>query len=83
MMVQDIENKIIELLEVKSEALIQDTNVFIQEIGLDSIQYIELLVEIEQIYSIEFEEDKLFGSAFERLSDLIKYVDVRVSEANK
>lgn len=83
MMVQDIENKIIEMLEAKSETLIQDTNIFIQEIGLDSIQYIELLVEIEQIYSIEFEADKLFGSAFERLSDLIEYVDAKVCRANE
>lgn len=83
MMMQNIENKIIEFLQVKSQMLIQDTNILIREIGLDSIQYIELLVEIEQIYSIEFEEDKLFSSAFKRLSDLIEYVDAKVSEANK
>lgn len=74
MMKQDIENKIIDLLELKSKTILHDTNILIKEIELDSIQYIQLLVEIEQLYSIEFETDKLLNSAFQYLADLVEYV---------
>lgn len=73
-----IEKQIIKLLKKKGITSVESTSISIKEIGLDSIQYIELIVEIEQIYSIEFEEDKLFETAFEYLFDLITYVEAKV-----
>lgn len=47
----------------------------LMDIGMDSITFIKIIVEIESQFNFEFEDHVLSVRAFEKVSDLIDYVD--------
>lgn len=50
----------------------------LSDIGLDSLSYMELIVEIEEMYGFEFEDDKLSFKGISTVGELIKYVKGRI-----
>ena len=58
-------------IEVESE---------IQSIGLNSVSFVGLVLDIENKYNFEFDDDKLSSESFLRVSDLILYVSTKTNE---
>ena len=46
----------------------------IREIGMDSISFIRIIVELEELYDIEFDDEKLSHSDYETIGQVYKYV---------
>ncbi len=47
----------------------------IEELMLDSISYIELIADIEEVFDIEFDNDKLNKGIFDKVQDIVIYVN--------
>lgn len=65
----DLVNKI---LNTYGQAL--DLKAPLVEIGFDSMNYISFIVELENIFDIEIEEEKLIISFFENIYEVINYI---------
>ena len=76
-----VENKVKEIIhEVIEERIIDPSEEY--EISLkdmDSISFIKLIVELENEYSIEFEDEMLAVDAFSSFDDIIEYIKIRIS----
>lgn len=81
-----VENEIIRLIKEESEAkcIGVTMSTLMDELALGSISYINLLCNIEELFDIEFEDEKLAVYAFETVEEVVIYVDnlMRV-KANK
>jgi acyl carrier protein len=49
-------------------------------LSVNSIQFIKIVVECEQIFKIEFDDEKLDFNLYETIADLVNYVDEKTSE---
>lgn len=73
-----IENKIIELISSKIDCgckinLCSESP--FDELHLNSIAFIQIVVEIENAFQIEFDDDHLSTEFFNSIKDLVNYVD--------
>ncbi|MGE5632414.1 MAG: phosphopantetheine-binding protein [Caulobacteraceae bacterium] len=79
-MQNEINNKVKEILlsnietDDKADIIRIDDNTDLSQIGISSIDYIKVLVEIEDEFGIEFNDDALNGEYFKTLGELVKYV---------
>lgn len=75
-----IENKIIELISQKVDC---DNKINLcsespfDELHLNSIAFIQIVVEIENTFQIEFDDDHLSTEFFNSIKDLVDYVNER------
>ncbi len=81
-----IAEKVIALLMEQShlnEEVSKATSLII--LGIESLQFIEFLVEVENCFNIEFEEMDLDLSSYETIGDIIDIVEkkIREKEENK
>jgi len=72
-----LEKRILEVirdnLEIKVDRdLIPEDN--IEELGIDSLSYIDVVVGLEEEFNIEIDDDRLFFPKGEKLSHIIKMV---------
>lgn len=51
----------------------EESKVSLSEFGIDSLQFVELLIETEERYNFEFDDEKYFKDAFSSLEDIAKY----------
>lgn len=67
---EEILNCIVNVLKIdkKEIAGLQDDE-YLEKIGLDSVQFISLIVQLEEIYGIEFEDEDLI---FARINTIKK-----------
>lgn len=56
-----------------------DKNSYLDVIGVNSINFIRTVLQLEEEYSIQFDIDKLDFGTFETFGNLIKYVEELVS----
>ena len=72
----NIETKIIEMVKSKIDASINITpEMKLHEMEIDSLIYIEIVVEIEAEFKFQFEDEKLSYEEFNTLRDIIEYVE--------
>lgn len=71
----NIANKILNTYE---QAL--DLRTPLMEIGFDSMNYISFIVELENVFDVEFEEEKLVISSFENIYEVVNYIRVICSK---
>lgn len=48
---------------------------YLDEIGINSINFIRMIIELEEEYDIQFDIDRLGIESFEKVGNLIFYVD--------
>lgn len=48
---------------------------------IDSMEYVRILVKLEQEFNFEFEDNKVFGT-FDNILSMIKYVESRINSRN-
>lgn len=46
----------------------------LKDLGVDSIKYVQVLVSLEEIFNVEFEDEMLSGDYFDTVNDLIEFV---------
>jgi len=78
--VNNIDKKIIELFikfgEVQNNIGL-DTK-FI-ELGLESIAFVSIIVEVEDNYEIEFDDENMIAHNYQTVGDFIKYVKDKIA----
>ena len=77
----DLENKVIEIIcnNVKSIGA-ANKDVSLSSLSIDSITFIKIIVNLEQEFNFEFDDEKLLFNAFNTINDLIVYVQDKVNE---
>lgn len=77
----DIYNEVIKILNNLLEIEICiEPNMKISELGLDSIQFITCVVEIEEHFDITFDDDYMLLDKYESLNDFIVYIEFKTNE---
>jgi len=61
-----------EIMEVESEIKLEDR--LTEDVGLISIGYVELVVELEEAFGVSFPDDLLTGNSLETVQDLVDSV---------
>lgn len=51
----------------------EESKISLSTLGIDSLQFVELLIETEEKYNFEFDDEKYFKDAFSSLEDIAKY----------
>lgn len=57
-----------------------DENTTLESLSLDSLSFVEALVEIEEEFHIEFDIDELGIFNWEKIEDIIKNVEEKIHE---
>lgn len=63
-----------EVLNVNASELNENTNPQ-QELGADSIDFVEILVSLEEKLDIEFPDNVVAGTTFDTIGDIIQFVE--------
>ena len=80
----EIENKIKDIVSLHVDVAldthkIQD-NDFLDVLGINSINFMRIVIEIEEMYGFEFDVDMLGFDVYSNFGDFVKYVKKIVSE---
>lgn len=70
-------SKILDIIKNKSSKTIQNNITEETEIssnGIDSISYFNILVELENEFSFEFEDNKILYKGFKNVEEIIDYI---------
>ena len=63
-----------DVLNVNASELNENTNPQ-QELGADSIDFVEILVSLEEKLDIDFPDNVVAGATFDTIGDIIKFVE--------
>lgn len=77
---EQIINVIANLTEDENIKLLLRDNDDLEQLNIDSIKFVRLVVELESIFNIEFEDDFLDFTKFDTLTKLCQYVEKRQNE---
>ncbi|MCP4153822.1 MAG: acyl carrier protein [bacterium] len=87
---QEIKEKLLELLTSKDTMSLQidvkdltDETSLINDIGLDSIQILELTVAIENKFKVSIGSEEINIDIFDRFGDLIDHLDTTIKSGPK
>ncbi len=80
-----IEKKIINVLQefANNKKIIVDPQSPLINIVESSIEFIELVVLLEDNFKFEFDDEKLLFDTYKTIGDLIQYVAVKMGESNE
>lgn len=68
-----LEYVIVSIYEIKKIEVNKDSK--FDEIGLDSIEFVQLIVNIEDKFNIEFNEEELNLDMYKNINDLVKVIE--------
>lgn len=84
MKLTDIEMEILKIVENKLNNKTKvKTNDLLLDVGIDSVNIIELVIEIETKFDFEFEESMLSYNTLRSIDSISKYVYKRINEIQK
>jgi len=63
----------------KQESGIIDDNMDLSALGLDSLKAMELIVELESFFNIEFEDEELLFENFNNVSKIVNRISEKVN----
>lgn len=72
-----MKSKILEIIRKKSPKTIKSSvneETEISSSGIDSISYFNILVDLENEFSFEFEDERLLYKGFKNVKEIIEYV---------
>lgn len=83
-MYKDISKKVIEVIcdiaEISTEAVTLDKSLDSPEIGLSSLDIVEVLVELERIYNIQFNSDM---SDIKLIKNLVSDIETKIRQSDE
>ena len=78
-MSQEIENKIYDIINNTLEKhCILSYDTIYEQIGLDSFEFIRLIVELEKEFDFEFAEDMLVATNFQTIGNIVDFVYAKI-----
>lgn len=74
-----IKKQVFECLEkvLNKPCLNVDITTSLEQLEIDSIAFIQFIVELEDIFNIEFDDEMLTKNALGNLGDIISYIEKR------
>lgn len=66
--------KVLNIIRRNCPAIVVDVNSSFAEIGVDSLSFIKIIVDLEQEFGFEFEDEMLSFLAFPTVKAMINYV---------
>jgi acyl carrier protein len=76
--IERIKNVVVELLKIDSSR-VQEGSRFVEDLGADSMQSIELVASFEEAFDIEMDEDAALG--VKTVGDAVKFIDRVIAES--
>lgn len=76
-----IEEKIVEIIKSHSEADLQQKNVLelsFEDGIVNSLEFVSIVIELETEFDIEFDDDMLLISSYEKIGQLVDYISKKV-----
>lgn len=83
---QEMENKIRNcIMEItqNEEALRIGAEENTEGLGMNSVNIIKLIVELENIFAIEFDDEDLDYNKLKTLKDLMEYIEIKMKHKNQ
>ncbi len=71
-MFEDVKNQIAELLGIEADTITEESDL-IKDLKADSMDIATLLLEVEENYGIEIDEDEL--DSLKTVGDIVKYIE--------
>ncbi|MCR5148502.1 MAG: AMP-binding protein [Eubacterium sp.] len=78
----DIQNQVIKLIMITrrtGDSVGIDTSM--AEIGIDSITFVNIIVKVEELYDIEFDDDNMIMDKYQTVNDFIEYIKQKIEVA--
>ena len=75
-MFEKIKDVLSERLGIDKEKITMETS-FVEDLNIDSISMIDLIMELEDEYDIEFDENE--ADNIKTVADLVKFIDEKIS----
>lgn len=75
MLSDNILEVIINTLQEKPNSVVIDSTTKLIDIDIDSITFIQIIVQLENSFNVAFEDDKLLFSAFPTVGSMVAYVE--------
>ncbi len=63
---------------VRKDAIVLPESRLVEDLGVDSLTFMELLISIENRYDIVFDDERLAIDAYQTLEDLTTYVQSKI-----
>lgn len=80
----EIESRLQKIIDEKEELVFLkgkfNTDADIAGMGINSLMFIKLIIEIENEFDMEFDDDDLDMENLNTFGDLIKYIDIHVDD---
>lgn len=78
---EDVRTKIREILQKYSEKEVGDGDIsLIEDLEFDSLQLIEALTEIEEVFRISFEDGEILLDMVDHSEEMIQYVESSIRQ---
>lgn len=78
----DVSKKLCEIIKKSSSIVeVNPTNKFC-DMGINSLDFIRIIVEIEEHFNIEFDEDFLNKEKFSTVFDMVCYINKQIEKKN-
>lgn len=75
---EKFKSKLMEIFQLEENAIVLDVS--LSKIGVSSIYYIKMVVGMEDLFNIEFDDECLDYEKFETLSEILEYIKKKISE---
>ena len=73
---------VIESPSNKEDNIIKDSSILIEDLGYDSIQFIQLIIDLEKEFNIEFNDEMILMESLSTIEKLISTIEFLVSQKN-
>ncbi|MCT4686110.1 acyl carrier protein [Vallitalea sp.] len=75
---EKFKSKLMEIFQLEQNAIVLDKS--LSKLGVSSIYYIRMVVGMEELFNIEFDDECLDYEKFETLSEILEYIKKKISE---
>ena len=75
---EKFKSKLMEIFQLEENAIVLDVS--LSKLGVSSIYYIKMVVGMEDLFNIEFDDECLDYEKFETLSEILEYIKKKISE---
>lgn len=82
-MQNDLNAEVINIIKDKiqcDEIIDVNENTLLEDLRIDSLRFVEIVVEIESRFEFQFDDEMLLMKEFPKISSIIKYIKVKKGE---
>ena len=82
-MQNDLNAEVINIIKDKiqcDEIIDVNENTLLEDLGIDSLRFVEIVVEIESRFEFQFDDEMLLMKEFPKISSIIKYIKIKKGE---